>query len=682
MLLINRKRVNKIVAKVLCGSLLTSTPILEYIGFKNNFNCFAFFGKKTIHYKPPWEVKWPDTLKNKVEEIKNIGNNETITDWRIHFNIFSARQNHNDPDENYDRKLVLSSYIDITEMDNMDDNTADIGVIHKAIMEYFFKDELARSNIINWFGRVAFMDVIGRSFEEMAEIRSKIAINSFTVGIMPLALLSGFAINIAIIGLARKFAGKTFNSFVDFFEKGFIKIKKVFLYDRRKLGNNPILVFENLSKSLNLQIIGQGRAIESITRYISGNISLWNEGDHLKKSIVNCALIYLYGPSGNGKSSTIEALSWALFGHGVSPDNIFTPSLIDKNSNLTAADQVFYEGNRFGHQFLMNPDSVFIFDEIDKIDDPTLLEAARDARDSGTIKIRMLDGSYRVIRIPKSVIVFISNEASESLFKEGPASRLLIQRGEASNEEMAIQMMQYMPKEKVEMLIAEAYGDSSITFVPGRSKSLINRMHIVEFEKLSVESLNQILTKLVINFVIYMKFTYNIDLKYDENDLILASESIYKMNKGARGANDVIAEISGDFIKFILNDKIKYTNKLIEKHVSMQYKQENIKFEFDEIKESSVVNHDDFATIQDIINRLLDLTRTDVSLLNLNPNIAYNIFLRDTNRNDVTQSQLQQFRHLGELIEFFGINYQNFIGETQVTEEQESDLNLDVPLNA
>ncbi|MDR1364747.1 MAG: AAA family ATPase [Oscillospiraceae bacterium] len=344
--------------------------------------------------------------------------------------------------------------------------------------------------------------------------------------------------------------------------------KYTFIYNRRKLENNPVKFREVAKKFLKDNIFAQDKAIEKIVSILSGHIDMQKENNSIKNPVSSACTMVMIGDSGVGKTLTARLLSQLLFGQDMQPWQFITVATIEtlppkpfntpnskkqddpssKTEAFSPADRLFNESSKLIYQLQKNNRIIVVIDEIDKIhrNDPkdTILERLRDAKDTGKLKVYFSNGGRMDIDVSKTVFICISNEFREC---------------------WGLPKKNLTPKEAAARTIVE------------RDKSLVNRFNVVEFENFKKNDYMVILAPLVAQIQKYYSYAYNMDIEFSEDFPEVVGRTAEERNKGVRGVNDFLVELRGKLVKFRLKNKILAKEKLVRK-VIVKYDRKKDKF--------------------------------------------------------------------------------------------------------
>lgn len=331
--------------------------------------------------------------------------------------------------------------------------------------------------------------------------------------------------------------------------------KDTFIYNRRAIGNDPVKFREGLGKALKGNVVAQDKAIEKILNVLSGYIEKWRESAAAGKPCDSACMMTFLGDSGVGKTLTARVISKFVFGKDIQPWQYITESSVkarDTSSNapkitvnfnsfgmgqssdssgeteeLSPADRLFHEDSELVRQLRKNPKVVLVFDEIDKYrkydPDDTILLRARDARDTGKLRIRLRKGGHEDIDISGSIIIFISNEFPEC---------------------WGLPKRDFTPEEAA----ARTFTD--------RNRSMTNRSNPIEFENFKKDSYMVVLRPLLEDIKkTYLK-TYNMDLEFSEDFIGSLGQAAEDKNKGVRGLSDSVIELHGKLVECRSKNKI------------------------------------------------------------------------------------------------------------------------------
>jgi hypothetical protein len=310
-------------------------------------------------------------------------------------------------------------------------------------------------------------------------------------------------------------------------KKLYERFRQRFLYNRAKYSSNPEKMMTDLINALNEKIIGQPEAIHSLVKLIVGQIvagGIKNPDKKFDKK--GPLLIVLTGPSGVGKTETCRLISQAIFGNDMDPSQFITNQSIQAGTgDITPAEKLLSENSQLTIDLQRNPRRMIFFDEIDKYNDPdhTVLEVFGRGKDSGTLPIRMKDGTVLHVDISEAVFVFTTNQL------------LSCWGGKDSKESLE-------DPTRTRWVVNE---------------SLAKRFNVIEFKKLGEKSYKKILHPLINSFTEECKKRYGIECVPTSDFISKLAEECVLADKGARGCNDLAVEICGSFIEYMMYERSK-----------------------------------------------------------------------------------------------------------------------------
>lgn len=275
---------------------------------------------------------------------------------------------------------------------------------------------------------------------------------------------------------------------------------------------------------------GQDEAVTELKSHIFDIIIAKDQAKWNGEKYSHCDVLYLYGPSGVGKSFIAKRLPKALLSAG--EPLILSSSDVNKEKKESVVDQLFNSVAQNSEKIIPtkplikylknNPGGVIIFEEYDKICTPALDEVIRGAIDQGIINI---DGEK--VDCSGTTFIFTSNEDDISM------------NGFDENSDLSLS------KENLE---------AGYTRV-AHSKSFLNRIKKVKFKNLTSPEYASII-KSHFNMVnAYWKNPNNggINLVIEEKIIQKLSVEVEKINQGARPIDLWIIPQ----IQILLGDKIK-----------------------------------------------------------------------------------------------------------------------------
>lgn len=275
---------------------------------------------------------------------------------------------------------------------------------------------------------------------------------------------------------------------------------------------------------------GQDEAVTELKSHIFDIIIAKDQAKWNCEKYSHCDVLYLYGPSGVGKSFIAKRLPKALLSAG--EPLILSSSDVNKEKKESVVDQLFNSSAQNSEKIIPtkplikylknNPGGVIIFEEYDKICTPALDEVIRGAIDQGIINI---DGEK--VDCSGTTFIFTSNEDDISM------------NGFDENSDLSLS------KENLE---------AGYTRV-AHSRSFLNRIKKVKFKNLTSPEYANII-KSHFNVVnAYWKNSNNggINLTIEEKIIQKLSVEVEKINQGARPIDLWIIPQ----IQILLGDKIK-----------------------------------------------------------------------------------------------------------------------------
>ncbi|GHV24274.1 hypothetical protein FACS189465_1220 [Clostridia bacterium] len=322
--------------------------------------------------------------------------------------------------------------------------------------------------------------------------------------------------------LAKKHVASAYNGAAYAVKKGL----KRFVYNRKTIGSDAVILRRNLEARLKTKLIGQDEPIEQFCSTISGVVEGWGISARAGTQSVP-ALITLLGPPGTGKTEMVRQLSREVFGTEMLPWQFISANTVQEDKSaegLSPADRIFNADTELIRQLELNPNVVVCFDDVDKMDvnDPknTMLERWRDAKTTGKLLVR--DGkSYRYIDVSHAIVVFTSNELDECWGL--PVKHLTESQkaGRTSRE---------------------------------RDQSLTTRFVTISMNYLDVPAYTTILNKELEIIKKDVEIVYKIGMSFDEKLIEKLAYLAVEKNKGARGIGDFMIDLNGALVSYRLNN--------------------------------------------------------------------------------------------------------------------------------
>jgi hypothetical protein len=299
---------------------------------------------------------------------------------------------------------------------------------------------------------------------------------------------------------------------------------------------------------LGKKIKGQEKALNEITEHLAGCLEERAAGR------LRPILFYLVGPSGVGKTETVQQLNCWLNGKTLKPYQRFSGSDVRGLSEFEILKTLFNYGSSFMIQIRKNSDIIAMFDEIDK-SGSGLISLFQNLAESGLIpswyQAKIMDITQtkqdvqQIVPVDASKICFFlaSNETPEGVGRTGELTKHMILNKEAKTELGALELFQKWPWEKRKARLMEIYGTKR-TYVE-RDSSSLNRFKVIVYRDLDSNDLSQIFEE---NF---KKISFE-EQKKTGADLTLAKDVIQKVvsdaleqHRGARAINDRLSELRG-----------------------------------------------------------------------------------------------------------------------------------------
>ena len=180
-----------------------------------------------------------------------------------------------------------------------------------------------------------------------------------------------------------------------------IPISKVAESERQKL--------LNMKKELSEKIIGQNRAVESISKAIQRARS------GLKRKHRPIGVFLLLGPTGIGKTETAKVLSKYLFSHN---DSLIKLDMSEYGERFSISRLIgappgyvgYEEGGELTEKVRRNPYSLILFDEIEKAH-PDVFNTLLQLFDEGVLT----DGIGRKVDFRNTIIILTSNIGTKEI---------------------------------------------------------------------------------------------------------------------------------------------------------------------------------------------------------------------------------------------------------------------------
>ena len=315
------------------------------------------------------------------------------------------------------------------------------------------------------------------------------------------------------------------------------------IYNRFALDSDPLVLRKKMEDYLYSIVLCQHKALSKLINIMSGMAEMWRISDKTGEPCKTASTMVFIGDSGIGKTLTARALSELFFKRDMQPWQFITSASIaptavsstdnskdSKNKNnknkpqdsgvMTPADRLFSADSELIRQLKLNNKVIIVLDEIDKMHalDPndTILEKLRNARDTGTIRIK--NGvDEETVDVSRTVFICISNEKREC-----------------------------WGLEPVKLTDVQAAARTEIK----RDKSLVNRFDVIEFDYFTKEAYTVILKPLLESLQQSYKKLYNINIAIDEDLVCSIAEAAEELNKGARGVNDYMAALYGALVGY------------------------------------------------------------------------------------------------------------------------------------
>ncbi|MDR1364388.1 MAG: AAA family ATPase [Oscillospiraceae bacterium] len=317
-------------------------------------------------------------------------------------------------------------------------------------------------------------------------------------------------------------------------------------------------VLENFDRIFE-DFYGQKEAVSSLKNHLYDIVVGKDQAKWKGEKYSRCDIIYLYGPSGVGKSFIAKRLPHILLTN--SEPLIMSSADVDKEKKETVVNQLFNSVSQYSDRMpptkllirylKNNPGGVVIFEEYDKVCTPALNEIFRTAIEQGTINI---DGER--IECFGTTFIFTSNE-----------------------DDISMEGFEKSDEEKIDkQSLSEGY-----TRV-WHSKSFLNRIKKVKFKNLTAAEYADILRKHFYDAAAYWASSKNagIMLTISDKTIETLSREVEKINQGARPIDLwIIPEIQtaiGNIIKSAPNYDF-YRNKILNVSYDERNKKLRVNYE-------------------------------------------------------------------------------------------------------
>ena len=292
----------------------------------------------------------------------------------------------------------------------------------------------------------------------------------------------------------------------------------------KKLAQTEIEKLLNLETELHKKVIGQNKAVQSISSAIQRSRTGLSDPSRPIASFL------FLGPTGVGKTELSKALASQLFDSENALIRIDMSEYMEKHSisRLIGAPPgyVGYEaGGQLTESIRRKPYCVLLFDEIEKAH-KDVFNVLLQILDDG----RVTDGQGRTTNFKNTIIILTSNLGSQLINERGIANHLSTDIDELINKEL------------------EAF------FRP----EFLNRLdEIINFEPLQKETLLKV-ADLQLNRLRERLKEKGIDLEINNDVLLFITELGYNPIYGARPLKRVIQkELESEIAKYILKGKYK-----------------------------------------------------------------------------------------------------------------------------
>lgn len=365
--------------------------------------------------------------------------------------------------------------------------------IETGLLKYIGFEKLAKG--IN----EAFKAISNTSFTEKSIILSLLAT-------MPL-FSSNFRKSIKNYYVVKYFGESIYNYFAEKFS--------FFSKEKEK---TPEEALHTLSKEL-VELKGQKKAKKSINNIVTGIIYGKEIAKLKNKKYDHGDVIYIFGPSGVGKTFATERIAHAL--SSAEPFTI-SASEIDPKSKISIANQLFkfnsysdyYDMDHSLVQYINNnKNGIVIINEYDKIGDKNLDEVLRTIIDQGKVVI-----NGHVLDCSGITFIITSNESSSYALGGN--------QEEISN-------------------IDDGTGSRTVF---KHDKSFMNRVKLIEFDNLSQEDYEEIINaEYGSEHKSYLEKFFNVKLDLGDTTTHVAKKLV-KENRGTRNVKDIFDKLTNKLI--------------------------------------------------------------------------------------------------------------------------------------
>ena len=277
-----------------------------------------------------------------------------------------------------------------------------------------------------------------------------------------------------------------------------------------KMMSNEMVTMLALEKHLGARVIGQGHALEGISRRVRTSKAGIEDPNKPK------GVFMLVGPSGVGKTETALALSDLLYGgeHNIITINMSEFQEAHTVSTLKGSPPGYVgygEGGVLTEAVRRRPYSVVLLDEVEKAH-PDVLELFFQVFDKGV----MDDGEGRQINFRNCLIILTTNAGTETIMKLT-----------ADPDTMPF------PEAMAKTLKPEL----DAVFKP----AFLGRMVIIPFYPVRDENLKQIVRLKVGKIARRLRETHRMELRYDETLIAQVAARCTEVESGARNVDNILS---------------------------------------------------------------------------------------------------------------------------------------------
>ena len=277
-----------------------------------------------------------------------------------------------------------------------------------------------------------------------------------------------------------------------------------------KMLTDELTTMIELEKHLGARVIGQGHALEAISRRVRTSKAGIEDPDKPK------GVFMLVGPSGVGKTETALALSDLLYGgeHNIITINMSEFQEAHTVSTLKGSPPGYVgygEGGVLTEAVRRRPYSVVLLDEVEKAH-PDVLELFFQVFDKGV----MDDGEGRTINFRNSLIILTTNAGTETIMKLT-----------ADPETMPF----------ADVLAKTLKPELDAVFKP----AFLGRMVIVPFYPVRDENLKQIVRLKVKKIARRLMEAHRVEMMYDETLIAQVAARCTEVESGARNVDNILS---------------------------------------------------------------------------------------------------------------------------------------------